>query len=101
PPPPLLYPLSLHDALPICVRIVREHRGGLADEADDDVTPRRMRRRAALEDEERAGDEDREGPGSHPRKATVFRRTAPNRGQPALDRKSTRLNSSHVAISYA
>src|SRR5439155_24039957 len=31
----------------------------------------------------------------------VDQSTEPNLGGPALDRKSTRLNSSHVAISYA
>src|SRR5437870_12909622 len=66
-PPPLLYPLSLHDALPIS-----------------------------------SADRGRGGP---------HRRSAAPRGPPDLrrrgdqraprDRKSTRLNSSHVAISYA
>ena len=64
------------------VRVVGEHGGRLADEADDDITPRGTRGRAGLEDQERAEDEEREGPGPHAAKATVFRRTAPSRGWP-------------------
>src|SRR5205814_8592422 len=55
-----IYPLSLHDALPIC---------------------RRARRRGG------------------PRDGRAVR--VPRSGEPARDRKSTRLNSSHLGISYA
>src|SRR5437660_7394795 len=73
--PTEIYTLSLHDALPICAA----RRGGPGCHRRRVRRPRRrlarLRRRAA-----------------DPR---VPRRDAPR------DRKSTRLNSSHVAISYA
>ena len=42
------------------VRIVREHRRRLADEPDDDITPRRARGRAGLQDQEDADEEERD-----------------------------------------
>src|SRR5439155_22879645 len=73
---PDLYTLSLHDALPIFSRVVRvEWRG-----RDKPIV-------------------DRE---PHPVVAQARRNRCPGRQlQRAQDRKSTRLNSSHVAISYA
>src|SRR5207302_10748882 len=69
-----IYPLSLHDALPICSR--------------------RSRRNCRAERTVRRG-----GAGSalHPARTSpgMDRRTS------TADRKSTRLNSSHVKISYA
>src|SRR5690606_41766451 len=75
PPPPEIYTLSLHDALPIL----------------------RNAPRGALH---------RQGPGSGRRDVrTVPHRTVPagqgDRRPRRGDRKSTRLNSSHVKISYA
>src|SRR5437762_10101973 len=70
-PPPEIYTLSLHDALPISLH------------PQQPPPPRRRRPGAA-----RAG-----GDGSIP---ALFRRGPPHR-----DRKSTRLNSSHRCISYA
>src|SRR5438067_8733680 len=64
-PPPEIYPLSLHDALPILSAAAGAGRGG-----PDLLRQRRQRK-------------------SH------------RAGVPARDRKSTRLNSSHVSISYA
>src|SRR5207245_10268187 len=73
PAPPSLYPLSLHDALPI-LALLAEHPG-------DGV--HHVRFPAAI----RSDDTRR------PRAAESHHR--------ALDRKSTRLNSSHGSISYA
>src|SRR2546429_9108317 len=71
-----IYTLSLHDALPICGR----RPGGCA-------ARRRARTRAA----------GRAGPACGRR----ARRRAPAPRRDRLDRKSTRLNSSHGYISYA
>src|SRR2546429_3269308 len=71
-----IYTLSLHDALPICVRPRAEHGRPVQD------SRRRRERRA------RAG-EARSQLGQHRRSAV------------RTDRKSTRLNSSHGYISYA
>src|SRR5690606_41704156 len=80
PSPTELYTLSLHDALPISAR-----------------RPPRTRGRC-----------DRAGPGSGGRRPAWRERPlrrpgspGSGRGQVARDRKSTRLNSSHVKISYA
>src|SRR5688500_20071324 len=72
PPPTAIYTLSLHDALPISSRIVRQDR------------------RAFLQ--RRLGVRNRTG-------VYVDRGRAWTAIQ--LDRKSTRLNSSHLVISYA
>src|SRR5207253_10832106 len=95
-----LYTLSLHDALPIS----RGARGRRDRAEPDDRAPRRRglvpirgRRRldlpcAALRLDERL----------RPRALRRGRDAAPGAGAPLdRDRKSTRLNSSHVAISYA
>src|SRR5439155_21966308 len=86
-PPPDLYTLSLHDALPISVE------PGVVRIAGDDPYDARIdepRRRDAAEHVQRRGRPYCEvGPGA--RADARCRR----------DRKSTRLNSSHVAISYA
>src|SRR5439155_23349393 len=75
-PPTQIYTLSLHDALPISAAVRRRGRQG-----------RHGRRRPAGQ----RGDEDL---AERPRGHDLRRRRV-------LDRKSTRLNSSHVAISYA
>src|SRR3712207_8915715 len=75
-PPPEIYPLSLHDALPICAR-----RGGRSDgRGVDGRTPAPP------------------GPARPDRRGVVGRLRGEDAGQ---DRKSTRLNSSHANISYA
>src|SRR3712207_7312641 len=78
--PTEIYTLPLHDALPIC-RTARR--------AGTDVDHHRARRPA-----HGAG-----GPGRPLRPRHV--RAAADGGEDLLDRKSTRLNSSHANISYA
>src|SRR5690625_5871401 len=75
-PPTFIYTLSLHDALPICQVRLGDRPGGGGD-------PAHPQRWADLPDQLR------------------WWRRAARRGPGARDRKSTRLNSSHVAISYA
>src|SRR3712207_6960082 len=72
-----IYTLSLHDALPICTQGPRRDR------------PRRLRKHPP-----RFG-RKKERPGTRSRSAYPQAEVAP------LDRKSTRLNSSHANISYA
>src|SRR5207249_8408507 len=82
--PPPFYPLSLHDALPIFLGIGdRSHRACLRVDADSQP------------DLPRAGDADRHG-GQHLQHAEGLAANLHRQ-----DRKSTRLNSSHVSISYA
>src|SRR3712207_9125388 len=73
-----IYTLSLHDALPILHR--------------------RARRRPRLERAERRAVPVVVGPGGRDGPGAV---RAPAVGDDELDRKSTRLNSSHANISYA
>src|SRR5699024_11416503 len=84
PPPTALHTLSLHDALPICRRPAQGdrpgHRRAVRDAAQGGH--RELRRAAAADD-------------------PVLRHHAGRGPQRPLDRKSTRLNSSHVSISYA
>src|SRR5437870_8955226 len=68
PAPTHIYPLSLHDALPICK----------ASATSCSPTPRTLTARGSSS-----------------------ARCRPGRRKRFADRKSTRLNSSHVAISYA
>src|SRR5699024_12600299 len=78
PPTTVIYPLSLHDALPICQTPVWRPRClGIFDTRSDLRQTDQLRRRNL-------------GDG----------RTTPDE-QGREDRKSTRLNSSHVSISYA
>src|SRR5207253_4181449 len=92
PPPPTTYPLSLHDALPIfdAAHPRRDQRVRHRVEIGHDVAfdPRLER---ALPVERQVKLLARFG----------HQRQAKQRSAPAIDRKSTRLNSSHVAISYA
>src|SRR5207253_8855074 len=92
PAPPEIYTLSLHDALPICgVAALR-----IEDQLDELITgvPGLAQELCALALEERG------------QLVAQLVERCPQRGAPMLpalarDRKSTRLNSSHVAISYA
>src|SRR5439155_25384151 len=79
-PPTDIYTLSLHDALPICERAGEEQRQQHGTEA------------AAAQEHVPERDGQEAGP--------VEARPPQAERQPE-DRKSTRLNSSHVAISYA
>src|SRR5207249_11083075 len=92
-------PLSLHDALPICVhRDVALVRGRAADLLVDDDRADAEERDGladAAADFDRPpiqGEADDLGAAGHRRGVPVAFR---------VDRKSTRLNSSHVSISYA
>src|SRR5205807_10153480 len=95
PPPTAIYTLSLHDALPIsahllvAAEVVEPFGGGWLD---DEIGRRGRPDRPA------AG-----GPAEARRRRAG--RSCPGRQQadqaPAGDRKSTRLNSSHLVISYA
>src|SRR5437764_2543529 len=81
PPPPKLYTLSLHDALPIC-----------------DPAAAGLRVACHLDGaKEREGANSRSGHGSIPT-GCVLRS---HRRLQSRDRKSTRLNSSHRCSSYA
>src|SRR5438874_5079102 len=73
---PAIYTLSLHDALPICEPLK-------PSSPDPDLDPLKLEEREPLKLSERP-------PHPPPPTASVAR-----------DRKSTRLNSSHVEISYA
>src|SRR5207253_8245649 len=98
PPPTARYPLSLHDALPISKRRSRPTRAspvGNFNEATPSITHRGTRAREIIV---------RQCPNLLKVGAPLPRRTAVpqhRRHQIRTDRKSTRLNSSHVAISYA
>src|SRR5207245_4761640 len=72
-PPPAIYPLSLHDALPIYLLPLRQPPRGPAD-----------------------GEQDREDVHREPHRLVNDPRVEVH-----IDRKSTRLNSSHGSISYA
>src|SRR5690606_41383161 len=80
----VLSPLSLHDALPIYAR--RRGRPRFGDGAGHGGTRRGRGHHGGVG----------RGGGGHGRQAHQG-----GRGQRAPDRKSTRLNSSHVKISYA
>src|SRR5690606_41302213 len=93
---PLLSPLPLHAALPISIR--REPRQILASEVANLVV--RPEQRVAGNGDERRGAPDRQGD-NPPDRDRQFPLHGPSSRLPRLDRKSTRLNSSHVKISYA
>src|SRR5690349_17160383 len=94
------YPLSLHDALPICI----DGAGGLALVSDAPLEPRLLDEAAArggLGVGDGSGGDERGG-GQEDAHTTSYGRAAT--ASPSVvssDRKSTRLNSSHVEISYA
>src|SRR5690349_24006757 len=88
-PPTEIYTLSLHDALPILLDLPRES----TRRREDGPRERRPGERGAGAPApgERARAEQRGGEDHQQR----------GRGVAEVDRKSTRLNSSHVEISYA
>src|SRR5207249_8015269 len=91
-----LHSLSLHDALPICaVFLQRFVQPGRIEEvlADEDVAGGRPRR-ARKAPGQLAG-------GGHGLRVTPALLQGVREEEQRLDRKSTRLNSSHVSISYA
>src|SRR5690606_40501923 len=83
------HPLSLHDALPICA----PHRGEHLQRADRSVSGR-----VAIEAEDVPGVLAAVAPAPL---AQHLEHVAIADARPRADRKSTRLNSSHVKISYA
>src|SRR5437868_7567359 len=87
PPTPDTYPLSLHDALPI------SHRGQLGDH----VRRQRIERSFSRDCHGRQGAVDLDLDGLE----LLVTHGSPSRRCTGGDRKSTRLNSSHVSISYA
>src|SRR5207249_11945091 len=101
PPPPAPYPLSLHDALPIFVAEPQSSYHatvvGAADDALRAILPPgwivRAQMPVALDDESAPEPDLVVVPGIR----ADYRDSHPARP----DRKSTRLNSSHVSISYA
>src|SRR5690606_41956544 len=96
---PTLYPLSLHDALPILVGVEQTlHIADQPVQAAEDPATRQVERggvghRLRHVPVHVRPHEARHLPDLVPEVAAIF--------DPALDRKSTRLNSSHVKISYA
>src|SRR5207253_7498233 len=101
PSPPHLYTLSLHDALPIWIARAGARARRIDDRGRGCGTPGRsvLRDRAAGRRRPNARDTPRAGNESVALVWVSFDRRVGRRAQP--DRKSTRLNSSHVAISYA
>src|SRR5690606_40788949 len=97
PPPPHLYPLSLHDALPIshAADVAKGHPA--ARRRDDAISKARFEFRwedqfhLSLDPETAQKYHDETLPQKHAKSAHFC----------SIDRKSTRLNSSHVKISYA
>src|SRR5207253_6833202 len=99
PAPALVYTLSLHDALPICRQgFVRGWRRAAADENPVGawIPARLVHDRDGPHD--RAEPQEREVESGSGRGPAGRQAALENRRR---DRKSTRLNSSHVAISYA
>src|SRR5207253_11513747 len=101
PASPAIYTLSLHDALPILAalrpscRIALRQRSGAGP---IDGSGRKKQPSLLIAVAQRGGVDDHAGPEhlSGPRIDNL-----PRLSVASADRKSTRLNSSHVAISYA
>src|SRR5690606_42096257 len=93
--------LSLHDALPILqaeIRVLRRHDGPRhlgRDLLEGDPVPADPALAPAFGDH--VGGEDR----VHDGEGEDEEKEQPDKAQEPADRKSTRLNSSHVKISYA
>src|SRR5439155_25360317 len=97
PPTPALYPLSLHDALPISSRTRR--RGPTPPMPL--ATPGGNRPETRCHSPSSSGREVRSSPVSPARLGRPATPLTASAAWKSADRKSTRLNSSHVAISYA
>src|SRR5690606_41056742 len=97
PPSTHIYPLSLHDALPLCGTL--RSAASTPDRTVGRLPPRRVAAAPLVRRQRQAHVERPIGnPGTLPHPSSVPRpRSSPRRP----DRKSTRLNSSHVKISYA
>src|SRR5207249_5875597 len=101
PPPPVVYTLSLHDALPIWYRSLDEGRRGrlccVMSHSGGYVLPALDRPAEALVLVREPVDRIL----SHHYFQRSHREARGRTLKPLEDRKSTRLNSSHVSISYA
>src|SRR5207253_11454624 len=101
PPPPttMLYTLSLHDALPISgPPTARPSRSSTPRPSSPTASP--CWAASASSPLPRTDPDEHDRPHRR-RQPDHARDAAPGPGRRGLDRKSTRLNSSHVAISYA
>src|SRR5690606_39944986 len=94
PPPPATYPLSLHDALPIYPSLTRP----IAPPQHDDV---QVGCRLGWKTEQYVRSHDDGAHGRAVRSSVGLPESQGHEPGHATDRKSTRLNSSHVKISYA
>src|SRR5207249_9890012 len=98
PPSPPISPLSLHDALPISPR----HVDVTEDLEIPGLAPARLVDLGDVAARDRAGVVDQEiGVGAFGGELVDIAAVAQIERVIAQDRKSTRLNSSHVSISYA
>src|SRR5437899_5574479 len=91
PAAPDFSPLSLHDALPICSSGPGT-RGQWQDEFSANSPPPPMSSNNTIADDKLSQPIAPATPAAEPERAV---------GAGAIDRKSTRLNSSHLGISYA
>src|SRR5690606_41663014 len=91
-----LYTLSLHDALPIFPRGPRRRGDRLVAGLEDEPVGAPALRRARAD-----APGDVPAPGDHPGGRALRAVPEPVLRASTVDRKSTRLNSSHVKISYA
>src|SRR5690606_41839671 len=94
-PPPACYPLSLHDALPISIT------GGWNAFAEIQIRGGATLILASGEDNEFGGTITNILSGAYVLNGVHVGDIAVREGATLADRKSTRLNSSHVKISYA
>src|SRR5690606_41072303 len=92
--------LSLHDALPICPHLSMRRRGSGRDRVACRPTGIPAATQTQLDDRYRISSRHDEMTHLDPL-AVAERRDIPHLAPRGRDRKSTRLNSSHVKISYA
>src|SRR5690606_41422944 len=100
PATPDLYTLSLHDALPICQHVIQVAQAVQADVQHGDLRAQARRHLRCVGADDAAADDDHVV-GLNAGHAAQQDTAALSRALKVLDRKSTRLNSSHVKISYA
>src|SRR5207249_11090789 len=98
PAPPPLLPPSLHDALPISLLAVGERRASLTGPDEGVEREARHALRVALREQRRL---ERARRDAVQQQFPVICFLENEFGGRRQDRKSTRLNSSHVSISYA
>src|SRR5207253_8409063 len=96
---PAIYTLSLHDALPICAAVAPSFGAGTMNEVYRNLTL--VRAQATVAAARAFSGVDHRGLEGHLREIVMRDLLRPLLPPNIGDRKSTRLNSSHVAISYA